>query len=130
MKIYKEKMDKDIDAQAVAKQLLSDISNDTALCTPVYIDGISSEEEVETIDNAPLVFLWDEDRESGGFHLSVNSKLVGNRLAEAMPREHEQFELIREGVMKAIAQTAQASVVKLCEQLGAYPSQLFGKNKH
>ncbi len=123
-------MSKDIDAQAVAKQLLSEISNDIALCTPVYLDGISSEEQAETMDNAPLVFLWNEDRDSGGFHLSVNSNIVENLLAEKISREHEQFELIREGAMKAIAQTAQASVVSVCEKLGAYPSQVFGKDKH
>ena len=123
-------MGNDLDAQVIAKQLLSDISNDTVLCTPVYLMDVDSEEEVEAIDNAPLVFLWNEDRESGGFHLSVNSRIVEERLAKMLPREHEQFELIREGVMKAIAQTAQASVVELCEQLGAYPSQVFGKDKH
>ena len=123
-------MSNEIDAQAIAKQLLTEISNDTDLCTPVYFSDVVSEEEVETMDNAPLVFLWDEDRDSGGFHLSVNSRIVEEHLAKMIPRDHEQFELIREGVMKAIAQTAQSSVVKLCEQLGAYPSQVFGKDKH
>lgn len=123
-------MDKDIDAQEVAKQLLTEISNDTDLCTPVYLSKVVSEEDIEAKDNTPLVYIWDEDRESGSFHLSVNSRLVGNLLADVISREHEQFELIREGVAKAIAQTAQASVVNLCEQLGAYPSQVFGNNKH
>jgi hypothetical protein len=123
-------MGNDIDAQAIAKQILSDISNDSALCTPVYLMNVDSEEDVEAMDNTPLVFLWNEDRESGGFHLSVNSRIVEERLATKIPREHEQFDLICEGVMKTIAQTAQKSVVKLCEQLGAYPSQIFGKDKH
>ena len=123
-------MTNDIDAQEVARQLLSEISNDTELCTPVYLDDVSSEEEAEASETTPLVFLWDEDRNSGGFHLSVNSKIVEKLLVEKISREHEQFELIREGVMKAIAQTAQASVVSVCEQLDAYPSQVFGKDKH
>ena len=123
-------MGNDIDAQAIAMQLLTEISNDTDLCTPVYLTDVSSEDEVEKMDNAPLVFLWNEDQDSGGFHLSVNSRIVEDRLAVKIPREHERFKLIREGVMKAIAQTAQSSVVKLCEQLGAYPSQIFGKIKH
>lgn len=119
-----------IDAQSIAKQLLAEISNDTKLCTPVYLPGIASEEEADSMTNAPLVFLWDEDRESGGFHLSVNSNIVESLLVVKIPREHEQFDLIKEGVMKAIAQTAQSSVVKICEQLGAYPSQVFAKDKH
>ena len=123
-------MTKNIDAQAMAKQLLAEISNDTELCTPVYLHDLSSEDDIEQMDDAPLVFLWDEDRDSSGFHLSVNNKIVEAMLAEKLPREHEQFELIRDGVMKAIGQTAQASVVSICEQLGAYPSQVFAKDKH
>jgi hypothetical protein len=122
-------MGKDIDSQEIARQLLTVISNDTMLCTPVYLEEIESEHEVETWEDAPLVYLWNEDRQTGSFSLSVNGKLVEERLETLVPREHEQFELIRDGVINAIAQTAQNSVVETCEQLGAYPSKIFGKNK-
>ena len=123
-------MDNKIDVQAVARQVLAEISQDTVLCTPVYLPGIASEEEGEIMENAPLVFLWNEDRDTGGFHLSVNSRIVEQYLLKKLPQDHEQFDIVREGIMNAIAQTAQSSVVKLCEELGAYPSQLFGTDKH
>lgn len=123
-------MNKDINSQDVARQLLTEISNDPMLCTPVYLENIATEHDVDAQEDAPLVYLWNEDRETGGFSLSVNGKLVEERLEKLVPRDHDQFELIRDGVINAIAQTAQSSVVKTCEQLGAYPSDIFGAKKH
>lgn len=120
-------MSKDINSQEIARQLLTEISNDTMLCTPVYLEEIVSEQEVETWQDAPFVYLWNEDQQTGSFSLSVNGKIVEEHLEVMIPREHEQFELIRDGVINAIARTAQDSVIKLCEQLGAYPSEVFGR---
>lgn len=123
-------MNTEVNNQEVARELLTEISNDPELCTPVYFENISIEHEVEEQEDAPLVYLWNEDRQTGGFSLSVNGKLVEERLEKLVPRDHEQFELILDGVINAIAQTAQSSVVKTCEQLDAYPSDIFSTKKN
>lgn len=112
------------DSQIVTS-LVAFIVKDEALGTPVYLPHIRSERDADNLGLAPVIYIWNEDRRAGSFTVSINGKAVAHLLEGAVPRSDPRFNCIRDQVLKILAKTAHETTVKICESLGAFPSEIF-----
>lgn len=122
----KERKQEKLDAHQIVASLLSFIINDEALSVPVYLEEIKSEQDADALGLTPAVYVWNENRDTGSFTVSVNGKTIGHLLEGVVPREHSQFNAIRDEVMVALSISSKATIVSICERLGAFPSDIFG----
>lgn len=112
--------------KAVAQYLLSFVFNDEQLSKPVYCKQVRSEQDAERLSgDLPLVYVWNENRQSGTFAVSVNGPILGDLLEGIVPRDDPSFVRIRDEAMSVLAKTSQGAVVSTCQKIGAYPSDLF-----
>ncbi len=118
-----------VDEHKIVSSLLSLIINDQVLSNPVYLEEIKTENDGDALGIAPLVYIWNENREAGTFSVSVNGKAVAHLLESFVPRKHKGFTKMRDEAMLALSKTSKETIVSLCGQLGVYPSQLFLPDK-
>ena len=123
--MFFKKKEKELDKHQIVSSLLSYIINDKKLSYPLYLHEITCEEDAENLGLYPIVYVWNENREAGSFSISINGKAVGHLLEAVVPREHSQFNTIRDETMLALSKAANESVVSTCEAAGLYPSDLF-----
>jgi hypothetical protein len=113
------------DDSQIVTSLVAFIVKDEALGTPVYLPHIQSERDADNLGLAPLIYIWNEDRRAGSFTVSINGKAVAHLLEGAVPRSDPRFNRIRDQVLQILAKSAHETTVKICESLGAFPSEIF-----
>lgn len=116
--------------QEIIGALLQDFMNNGDLY-PVFIHGISSEQDADAINwkDLPLVYIWNEHYIGDDLHysLSINGPFVGIMLETFIPRESPNFDHIRDKTMAVIRDVSSMSVSSTCSKTGMTPSQLFSK---
>ncbi|WEA07945.1 hypothetical protein PWF83_21885 (plasmid) [Pantoea dispersa] len=73
----------------------------------------------------PLIYIWNVDRATGTFSLSVNSKAIAHLLEPFVPREDPAYVEIRDETMKVISESSTRSVLATVEKTGLMPDVLF-----
>lgn len=114
-----------LNIEKISHDLTAYILNDEKLSTPVYLGQLKTEQDAETLDLFPIVYIWNENKEAGTFSVSINGKAVGHILEGAMPRKSPFFDTVRDTVMKNLSQVSQATIIETCQEIGAVPSDIF-----
>lgn len=115
---------KKINVQKIAASLLGYLFK-TNLAYPVYMKDIHCEEDCTQLGSFPVVYVWNNDQESGNFSVSVNGNPVAHLLEASVPRSHPKFNVIRDKVMLDLCQTASKTVAKMCKEMKMSPKLLF-----
>ncbi|MFZ4148136.1 hypothetical protein ACEV7C_12135 [Enterobacter ludwigii] len=105
-----------------AKQFIALTLSDEKLSMPVYLPGICSEAECDEMGLWPLIYIWNVDRATGTFSLSVNGKAIAHLLEPLVPREDPAYVEIRDEV---ISESSTRSVLATVEKTGLMPDVLF-----
>ena len=109
--------------------LLSTIINDKYLSTPIYIHGISTEEQdSEFGDLYPLQYVWNEyetDEGHLGFSFSINGKVIGSMLEPLIPRTDLRFPEIRDEVMSVLSKVGKDALSQIIERSLLPPSKML-----
>ncbi|HCT9254213.1 TPA: hypothetical protein OUB85_000758 [Enterobacter hormaechei] len=108
-----------------AKQFIALTLSDEKLSMPVYLPGIRSEAECDEMGLWPLIYIWNVDRATGTFSLSVNGKAIAHLLEPLVPREDPAYVEIRDEAMKVITESSTRSVLATVEKTGLMPDVLF-----
>lgn len=108
-----------------AKQFIALTLSDEKLSMPVYLPGIRSEAECDEMGLWPLIYIWNVDRATGTFSLSVNGKAIAHLLEPLVPREDPAYVEIRDEAMKVISESSTRSVLATVEKTGLMPDVLF-----
>lgn len=108
-----------------AKQFIALTLSDEKLSMPVYLPGIRSEAECDEMGLLPLIYIWNVDRATGTFSLSVNGKAIAHLLEPLVPREDPTYVEIRDEAMKVISESSTRSVLATVEKTGLMPDVLF-----
>ncbi|EJB8474471.1 hypothetical protein MW376_004658 [Citrobacter freundii] len=108
-----------------AKQFIALTLSDEKLSMPVYLPGIRSEAECDEMGLWPLIYIWNVDRATGTFSLSVNGKAIAHLLVPFVPREDPAYVEIRDEAMKVISESSTRSVLTTVEKTGLMPDVLF-----
>ncbi len=122
--MFKTKEEK-INSHELVSNLLSYIIHDEMLSTPVYLSEVKTFEDAHSIGVAPVIYIWNEDRDIGSYTVSVNGDAVAHLLEGALPRKHSQFNTVRDEVIAALTRMVSATIASVCENTGAFPSDLF-----
>ena len=110
----------------VTEIFLSLIFNEPSISDPVYMPEVTSEHDAENLGIAPLVCVWNENRESGTFSVSINKTCVEHLLETFVPKENENFTPIRNEIIAALHSSVPSAISEACGQSGLMPSQLYG----
>jgi len=92
---------------SVDLSFLSFISNNSKLSKPLYLKQIQSETDVNSLELTPLIYVWNENRKTGLFTVSVNGKTVDYLLEGIVSKEHSQFNAIRDEAISALSKLLQ-----------------------
>jgi hypothetical protein len=101
------KKEEKIDTHAIVSSFLSFISNNSKLSKPLYLKQIQSETDVNSLELTPLIYVWNENRKTGSFTVSVNGKTVDYLLEGIVSKEHSQFNAIRDEAISALSKLLQ-----------------------
>ncbi|MWT63473.1 hypothetical protein GP939_36840, partial [Escherichia coli] len=99
--------------------------SDEKLSMPMYLPGIRSEAECDDLGLWPLIYIWNVDRATGTFSLSVNGKAIAHLLEPFVPREDPAYVEIRDEAMKVISEASTQSVLAMVEKTALMPDVLF-----
>ena len=119
------KKEEKLDAHTIVTSLLSFIFSNDRFLQPAYLREIKTENDANILGLTPIVYIWNENRDTRSFTVSVNGKAIGHLLECVVPREHSQFNAIRDEAMNALSMASKASIVSACERLGTFPSDVF-----
>ena len=107
---------------------LSLIFNDEKLVHPIYCPNITSEEYTNNNQKSlPLIYIWNENLDTGSFTVSVNGYIVGYLLEAFCSRDNPDFKPMKDQIMAILSETTTNAIVSMCEQLRTLPSKLFTK---
>jgi hypothetical protein len=123
--MFFRKKEKPVNQREVVNGLLAYILSKDSLSIPHYMEEVKSEADAEKLGIAPVAYIWNENREAGLFNVSINGKAIAHLLEAIVPRDHSDFRSIRDEVMRALAASSRATVVKTCQSTGKFPSELF-----
>ena len=73
----------------------------------------------------PLIYIWNVDRATSTFSLSVNGKAIAHLLEPFVTREDPAYVEIRDEAMKAISRASTQFVLATVEKTGLMPDVLF-----
>ena len=73
----------------------------------------------------PLIYIWNVDRATGTFILSVNGKAIAHLLEPFVAREDPAYVEIRDEAMKVISGASTQSVLAAVEKTGLMSDVLF-----
>ena len=122
-----KKKEKSVDRKTVVNSLLQFLM-DKGYSKPYYLEEVKTESDAAKVGLAPVVFIWNEDQKTGAFRLTVNGAAISHLLEGRIPRTHSQFESIRDEVVSTLSSASSNAVISACSQIGALPSELFGRN--
>ncbi len=107
--------------------MVVELLDDEQMATPIYFTDINSAEEADQFTKAPLICFWNEKPLAKGtsFELSINSRIVSERLETVLSRERAEFEIAKALVIGGLRHIFMDSVHNTCELLDAGPSQIF-----
>lgn len=113
----------------IVKILLSLIISDDYLSVPVYLHGISSEDQAQAFGTLyPLQYVWNEHQTTAGnlgFSFSINGAVVGSMLEHIIPRTNPNFTVIRDEVMNVLSDGGKKTLLAMAEKALLPPSQLL-----
>jgi hypothetical protein len=113
----------------IVKNLLSYIMSDEYLSVPIYLQGMSCEEQAQAFGTLyPLQYAWNEHQTDDGlleFSFSINGAVVGSMLEQIIPRENTNFTAIRDEIINTTSDAGRKSLVNMAEKYLLPPSQLL-----
>lgn len=113
----------------IVEALLSLIINDDYLSVPIYIHGISCEEQAQAFGTLyPLQYVWNEyqtDAGHLGFSFSINGAVVGSMLEQLVPRTNSSFTAIRDEVMSVLSDVGKQTLLAMVKKTLLPPRQLL-----
>jgi len=120
-----KRSEKNIDKDELVKSLVAYIFNDQKLSMPVYLNEIQSEQDADSLGLYPVIYIWNECRDTGSFSVSINTKPIAHLLEGHIPRSHSNFNQVRDKVASILSNVSQSTVISTCQKVGAYPSDVF-----
>lgn len=110
----------------VVEAVLSLIYQDEGLSTPVYLPHIHSLQDIDdSAESLPLIYIWNENRKTGEFVVSINGSIIGDLVEEICNREESLFIQIRDETMAVLTTVTQGAILDMCKKTGCLPSDLF-----
>jgi hypothetical protein len=117
---------KKINPKKITQQIIVFILNNEYLSKPQFVPHLSNEAGAERLgENLPLIFIWNENRISGTFSVSINGPLIGQMVEKFLNRKHPQFNETRDLIMRDLSAIAEGSIVETCNKLQVCPSDIF-----
>ena len=108
------------------KFVLQNIYDNLDLSTPNYCAEVTSAEMAAQLsDSLPLIYLWNEDLNTGSFLLSINGALLAYLIEALIPRSDESFTTVLDSVTAILSASTRHSIVAACEKSGLPPSVVF-----
>ena len=101
------------------------IFNDEKLSAPVYLSEIQSEQDGDKLGLYPIIYIWNECRDTGSFSVSINTKPIARLLEGHLPRSHSKFDQVRDETAKILSAVSQKSIISTCQKVEAFPSDIF-----
>lgn len=117
------------DLNKIANDVVGEVWSDVRLYVPVYRFDIKTEEEANSKDGLPLMYIWNEKIKDGvltGFSFSINGSIIGSMLEKFLPRSHSEFIRVRDLIIGGIQSSQNKVVMDNCMKARKRPSDLYG----
>ena len=115
-KLNDTKEKKQIDAKVIVSEMITYISKHREFYIPVYRDDIKSEDDIKGF--YPLVYVWNENRETSTFTVSINVATIIYLLETVVPRDHKQFGIIKDKLIQKLKASSEKMVSALAKKTG------------
>jgi len=113
----------------IAEILLLLVVNDANLFTPIYLRGISCEEQSQAFGpHYPFQYVWNECQTDSGdleFNFSINEAFIVNMIEPIVSRANPNFAVIRDYLVGALHHVGTERLLIMVKKYLLPPSQLL-----